>query len=317
MCVIFVVKDDKRRPTAQMVEKAWDWNSDGGGLAYRDNGEVVWQKGIMDFDEFDDLIQSLPTPYIAHFRIASSGGVRSTLCHPFPVDDKVSLALSGRTKGNVLFHNGDWKGWDEAARYAVINSRSRLPRGKWNDTRTLAWLTHLYGESFMELLPDQRGVLFGPDTLETFWGRGWYDINGVWCSNDIFLTKGKVRADWRSYICSFGQCRRADSLDKDNRCPEHGKPQVSLARTNEVSPVPQVPFRHPAPQTHSQKLVIGVSLAETMYKDNRLSKKKLNKIRESHEALKQPGISDARKNRVIEKLVQITNNIFPPGAPLG
>src|SRR5689334_9178261 len=132
MCVIMIVDRNDHRPTKQMIDKAWNWNDDGAGIAWREpskdgkGNEVVYQKGFMsetDKKIVEQMAAELPVPYILHFRIASidGGGVRQSLTHPFPIDNNTSNDLQGRTKGYVLFHNGNWKGWDETARIAALN----------------------------------------------------------------------------------------------------------------------------------------------------------------------------------------------------
>lgn len=204
MCVIFWV--NKERPTQGMVEKAFDHNDDGAGIAHRtvnDAGEPVveWKKGL-DVKQMIELCATLPIPYIAHFRIASIGGIRDSLTHPFPITRSGSLALSGQTKGYVLFHNGHWKEWNahclQAAGARDADGKViQIPMGRWSDTRAMAWLCSIYGPGFMEFLPDQKGIIFGPKDMQIFDGNGWEKIkvnssgDFVWCSNDYFM-KGQT-----------------------------------------------------------------------------------------------------------------------------
>lgn len=215
MCVIFVCDD--ARPTDIMIDKAWDRNDDGGGIAWQEERggvrEVVWQKGITDIEKLRTLIKAAPFPFVAHFRVASSGGVKEELTHPFPIDKKTTLALSGRTRGSILFHNGDWKGWPEVARLAAVHSRTPIPKGRWSDTRAMAWLCSIYGEGFMEFLPEQKGVIMGPnpEDIDVLTGsNGWNQINGVWCSNDYFMNQ-RV-GSYTPTMCKYGSCRETSNL---------------------------------------------------------------------------------------------------------
>lgn len=207
MCVIFWVNKD--RPSQYMVEKAFDHNDDGGGGAWRTTNEqgepvVEWKKGL-GVKEMVRLAAELPIPYILHFRIASIGGVRDSLTHPFPINKNGSLALEGKTKGYVLFHNGHWKEWNDECRKAAVLSNTPIPMGRWSDTRAMAWLCSIYGPGYMEFMPEQKGIVFGPQDMQIFDGNGWERVktNGrdkakdndegdfVWCSNDFF-TKGQT-----------------------------------------------------------------------------------------------------------------------------
>lgn len=238
MCVIMWVTED--RPNDIMIDKAWDKNDDGGGVAWRETNrdssvEVVWRKGIEDVEEMKELCRSLPLPYIAHFRVASCGGIRPSLTHPFPIDKQTSLDIDGRTKGWVLFHNGDWKGWSNVALEVVLRTNTPIPVGKWSDSRAIAWLCSIYGLGFMEFLPEQKGIAFGPDDFEVFLGRdGWTPVNNVWCSNDYFLN-----TKWgTSLMCKYGNCR---SYNTDNKgyCPLHKDGVIQDA--NSVVSVPRLP----------------------------------------------------------------------------
>jgi hypothetical protein len=219
MCVIMVI--DGTRPTDEMIEKAWHTNDDGGGVAWRQKNkqgevEVRWIKGIETVEEMKKLIAKVPMPAIAHFRIASVGGALRSLTHPFPIEKDVPLNLNGATKGGVLFHNGHWGAWSDKALDAAIGSNTPIPPGDWSDTRAMAWLTSIYGDGFMEFLPEQRGVLLSPTEMNIFTGKGWYKINEVWCSNDIFWTRkgpgffaagGHTNTNYGSRVCSYGTCR--------------------------------------------------------------------------------------------------------------
>lgn len=187
MCVIMWCENE--RPTARMVDKAWDTNKDGGGVAWRegkgDKARVHWKKGLKLAD-MHKLMAELPFPFVGHFRKKSVGEIISSLCHPFPVTAESDLALEGSTDGEVFFHNGTWNKWDDFILEAAIKGGQQIPAGKWSDTRAMAWLTSWMGPGFLEII-GAKGILFGPDDYELFEGpTGWKKINGVWCSNDIF-----------------------------------------------------------------------------------------------------------------------------------
>lgn len=314
MCVIMIV--DGERPTRTMIEKAADWNDHGMGIAYREDGEVVWRKGIDDVEEVIGLAETLPIPYVLHFRIASSGGKRRELNHPFPVDKRTSLALTGRTKGYVLFHNGDWKEWEPMARSAAVQSNTRIPTGKWSDTRAMAWLCSIYGLGFMEFLPTQRGVAFSPDDIEVFTGNGWTQINGVWCSNDIFMQKGNAASTNAWTICSFDNCQRRD-IDKHYRCPEHpwvGVQQETMkqATGNGTSGVAQnAPFHQSGAGSKkteaSSERLISLSLAERWNREGHLSNNKFKAVKRAFEQIELGGI---HKTAALVRLGKITKIIL-------
>lgn len=210
MCVVFIC--ETVRPTADMVEKAFFTNNAGGGVAWRlDKKTVKWQKGL-DVDEMTNLIAEVPFPFIAHFRIPSSGGKSPWLCHPFPIERDTKLLLEGTTGGNVLFHNGHWKDWKEDAKLAAVRSNTPLPPGRWTDTRAMAFVASIYGLGVLEMI-DEKTVAFGPNTLEVCAGAGWFEIEVTgtgkkfWASNKYWESvQGGFWKDGRFCIDGEGGC---------------------------------------------------------------------------------------------------------------
>lgn len=223
MCVIALVEEnDKRmRPTEEMVRKMYQRNHYGGGIAYREENKegrvaVKWKKGL-DLDEMLDANRRLPFPYVLHFRIPSTGTpLRSGMCHPFPLDPRVQLDLSGTTLNGVLFHNGYWTSWKHTVQDAAIKSGKKIPTDSWSDSRGLAWMAHNFGLGILELI-DEKVVAFGPDFVEVY-GNGWEKVDGVWVSNKLWtsevlkdekkpepkqITDGKARTGGSSHTAPF------------------------------------------------------------------------------------------------------------------
>ncbi len=183
MCVILVV--DSKRPSEDLVNKAWKQNDHGGGIAYREGEFVRWEKGL-ELKDMQEFAKSLPMPYVLHFRIASTGGRSQYLCHPFEASRSANFKLTGKTKNAVVFHNGTWHGWRHSLLDAVIKSRAgKLPSGPWNDTRGLAFMAHLFGPGALEMI-NERTVYFSPRELEIY-GDGWEEESDILMSNTIFL----------------------------------------------------------------------------------------------------------------------------------
>src|SRR5690348_8095603 len=103
MCVIAICQD-KRIPLED-VEACYKRNDDGAGIAWlgqleeanstpkhsngrhgdssaKTHSKVIWKKGL-SLKEVSELTESLPLPYVVHFRIASAGGKSVRLTHPF------------------------------------------------------------------------------------------------------------------------------------------------------------------------------------------------------------------------------------------
>lgn len=184
MCVILVCQTE--RPDQAMVEKAWDFNDQGGGVGWIDGKSVRWKKGL-NLEEMQDLCKTLPLPYIAHFRISSVGSQHPTLCHPFPIEKDVSTTLEGTTKKGVLFHNGTWTKWRETTFETLRLKNCEMPEGFWNDTRAIAFHSALYGINVLELI-DERTAVVTPNGVEIF-GSGWTKEGEVIVSNKLFLNQ--------------------------------------------------------------------------------------------------------------------------------
>lgn len=202
MCVISL--SNKARPSEEMVEKMYNANDHGAGIAWREGDgkdrKVKWEKGL-DLEEIQKLIAKVPMPFVAHFRIASCGGQVPALTHPFPISRDVQLALSGTTKGYVLFHNGHWGNYKSEAMKAAQSFGQKVPTDKWSDSRTMAWMAHLYGLGILEFI-DEKCIAFGPDDLEIVGKLGhsdWSQVNDVWVSNrhweHVTHRRGKVNID--------------------------------------------------------------------------------------------------------------------------
>lgn len=313
MCVIFIVEE--KRPTEDMVRSAWKSNDDGGGVAWREadgtgGNNVHWKKGIEDVDEMVWLCENLPLPYVAHFRVASSGGIRPSLTHPFEVSESASAELEGVTKNYVQFHNGDWRNWRDAVINMAARAGFKLPDGKYSDSRAMALLGFHLGPGYVELL-DEKVIWFGPDDERVFTGAGWVEVNGVWCSNSWFFTK-----ESRPKMCRFGRCTRNLQLDADGYCFEHrkreptepvrdgalgtGSQQQQVASSSVVEGEVVGPLDQLTGTTSNGALISGsdsagaggaqlnapfraLLLAESQHKAGKLSKRKLKRVRKAYD----------------------------------
>ena len=239
MCVIAIA--ETVRPTPEAVEKMFNANDHGAGLAWREDnptegGVEVHFKKNLDLDELQELAASLPLPYVMHCRISSVGGRRADLCHPFPVDTEAPMFLEGTTGGFVLFHNGHWNRWKDTALEASIRFPAKVPTGKWSDTRAIAWLASLYGLGICEMI-DEKVVAFSPDRIEVF-GTGWSQVDDIWVSNEFWKHQNtwrntNRRGDTSTGMCRFGNCTASTNLDVDKRCPLHPLHPASVAASSQ------------------------------------------------------------------------------------
>ena len=239
MCVILI--GDDKRPTENMVARAFHRNAEGGGIAWLEpaqdgNGtEVVWKKDL-GLEEIQDLVAKVPMPFIAHFRIASIGGIRPELTHPFEIGPEADNAIEGRTKLAVLFHNGTWGKWDDMVLTSAVKFSIPIPRRKWNDSRGLAFLGWLYGRGLYELLPEQKIAVLSPEGVEIY-GNHWKSVDGILASNDAWVNEyihgfphsqtghQQINGGTESSLndrkpCAFGNCRNSSVWGRIY-CTEH------------------------------------------------------------------------------------------------
>jgi hypothetical protein len=185
MCVIIFVPEDKPLPSFETLKACEDHNKDGAGYSYIKDDFVHWKKGVkLTSEEIMEDLAKIDGPKVIHYRIATAGGVKTPLCHPFPISKNVETFAEGRTKGGVLFHNGVWSNWKEVflARY------SKKIKGDWSDTRFIASLVNELGDKALELISAGNKFSVMTPTNIYRWGE-WKEIDGVFFSNDI----------WKSY----------------------------------------------------------------------------------------------------------------------
>lgn len=191
MCVIMAAETARVSP--DMIRAGFKSNPHGAGIAYREKNaknEVVvrWKKGIDSVDEVIALEATLELPYVLHFRIPTEGGNDRDLCHPFPVTKNVELFRDGITHQPVLFHNGTWGDWRRFSLEHAFKgaAKVKLPKGKFSDSRMLAWNTFHLDTGFLDLI-NEKVLLFGVDDIQIFGLYGWKLVNDVWCSNDNWI----------------------------------------------------------------------------------------------------------------------------------
>ena len=177
MCVILVCPGNVR-PDRATLDACHSANPHGAGVAWREDGEVRWFKGL-DPSDLEALIPDLPGEIVIHFRWASVGEITPRLCHPFPVTRLATTRLSGHARA-VLFHNGTWSGWERTL--------ARMPRrqlsGPLSDSRIAACLVDCCGVDALDRLPG-RYVFFERDFTLLF--GSWERWRGMQVSNLGFV----------------------------------------------------------------------------------------------------------------------------------
>jgi hypothetical protein len=186
MCLIIATKTG--RPTEEYIRNGFANHPHGTGVAWHEGGEVHYKKNLT-LEESIKLAAELPMGYVMHFRWASVGGPDKSLVHPFPIAKDVPLLEEGKAK-SVLFQNGHWDQWNNVL-VNHLSSRVTLPRGKWSDTRAIAFLVSVHGSGILKLIESAgRFVVMVKDKNYGF--GSFIEENGVAYSNDTFrrVTRG-------------------------------------------------------------------------------------------------------------------------------
>lgn len=176
MCVICYIPKNKNI-TRKNIEDMFFTNPDGAGFMYSDGKKVYFKKGFFDVDKFADEFLAIPQNYerVAHFRIATSGGVNPANCHPFNVVDDCRKMCKLRGVTNKAFmHNGVFHEYATSKDYSdtMLFNKYLLSQIELN-TSNLAFLEKAIKGSKLAIMTPQKTFLLGD----------WKDVAGVKYSN--------------------------------------------------------------------------------------------------------------------------------------
>jgi hypothetical protein len=248
MCVI-AVSPTGEKVSRETFRRMWATNDDGFGMMYRSREGVGVVKGLLDMEEAWEQYAMLPegVPHVLHFRLATHGGVRPELTHPFVVSEDSPLVQVGTFERPVLAHNGVW------SLHNLKQKELRL-KGPVSDTRVLAaWLGKLTKERplrealskhYYEIVSAGRVVVVDPATWRMHLVGHWIREGSLLFSNYSFREDpfryprgvcdwkwagGKV--DW-PVVLAKERARRAEPIDLEAIAP----PEAVPTEVDEVEP---------------------------------------------------------------------------------
>lgn len=170
--------------TEEEVFKMNRTNGDGCGFAWARGGVVQWVKTTrVNPTYITEMVAAYKDlPRLLHFRLATAGGTKVELCHPFEIGPLANCAQTGKS-GRVLIHNGHFNRWKEL--FELSQKEDLLPdKGPWSDSRLIAWWAHLDLDWLQMLTETGKVAVLDGDGQLYHMGSGWQDLReGVKVSN--------------------------------------------------------------------------------------------------------------------------------------
>ena len=199
MCIIVAIPEHKPLPNIETMRECFKRNPDGAGFMYADGKSVKIRKGFMKFDDFLDALEGEDIPedtaIILHFRIATSGKVKQSTCHPFPVSDVKEELQATRTECRFgLAHNGvisgrtTYDGWSDTMDFTakVVTPLARMNPSFMHSTEAKELLKGAC-QSKLAILDNSGQMMLVGDFIED---------DGIFYSNSTYLA---LKTDWSSY----------------------------------------------------------------------------------------------------------------------
>ncbi len=194
MCVV-IAKPKGVQIRKKYLKNCYLSNPDGAGFMFVRDKKIVIKKGYFSFELFwfDYQIaeqENTKSPFVIHFRIATSGGVNMLNCHPFEIDEHNAFAHNG------IFYNLPYT--DELSDTQIFNNKilKTLPVD-WMRFRGIKLLIQGFIKetcSKVVFLGDNKDVwICGEDEGDWF--------KGAWYSNDSHTAQKSFGYDWRKGYC--------------------------------------------------------------------------------------------------------------------
>lgn len=182
MCVIVYSPKGERIPES-VFSPCWTTNPDGGGVMWAASGEVKISKGFMSKEKMQKALHYTPkgAPFVAHFRIGTSGGNIPSMTHPWRIHDDLGMAHNG-----VISGLGCKKKSDTAK---LHHTMKKFPSSAYREGPLVKLID--------QMLQGSRLILLHGNGACDMLGEGWSEIDGLWFSN----TNWKWRT---SYTYSYG-----------------------------------------------------------------------------------------------------------------
>ena len=188
MCIILTCEPNVR-PDYELIETCFWNNPDGAGLMWVQDGRVQTSKGYTDEKDLWDMIQYVPktSRLVIHMRIATSGGINTGTCHPFPICSDLDLLHEADVECDAaIAHNGVIAGMKTDKEKGISDTvefvRSLVSPLYWTEG-----LTKSVRRRIKNAAPGNRFAVMTKDGKVYRLGSGWETVTkGIHASNSTW-----------------------------------------------------------------------------------------------------------------------------------
>lgn len=115
MCIIIAKEKSGRLPSEIELKNSFEYNADGAGFMYVDNGKVIIDKGYMNYNSFINHYNKLLKKYnnfegkslVIHCRIGTHGKNNKGNTHPYTITKSPKTLHTRKIKADIgIAHNG-------------------------------------------------------------------------------------------------------------------------------------------------------------------------------------------------------------------
>ena len=180
MCI--AILNTQNTISKETLKQCWKSNPDGAGMIYTANGQIQVFKEMTNFDKFykEYLKQrksNKQSNFVLHFRIATSGKIDKTNCHPFSVNKNLAFVHNGMININQLNANvSDTYTFNELI-------LKKLPATFLNNHAILDLIENYIGYSKLIFLDsDNEASILNEDLGHWDADNNWYSNNSYQCT---------------------------------------------------------------------------------------------------------------------------------------
>lgn len=211
MCII-AIQPTGTKIKENILRTCWDANNDGAGIMYVDNGKIIVQRELHNFNEFMRIKRNadkIGGNIVLHFRIATSGGINEKNLHPFKINESVYFCHNGILDINVpinspindtqIFNNYFMKG---------------LPTQFYNNNAIMQLLEYSIGERNKFVFLDNTGQFHILNERAGIWDEGAWYSNQSYKKYDYKNTYSKKKTNMSNLWDDVGDLCACESCDE-------------------------------------------------------------------------------------------------------